>query len=757
MLILSKTEEEYLKKLAAGDYSAEISPSLSNKKNGFGRTAKLLKRIHDNLTEHRTDLEKIANGELDITAFGRTQADEFYQQSRKIADNLSKLRRNAQTLSSQIDAGDTEFSVDAGDLSGCYREMMQAMLKQVTTCVAPLKEVNNALEGLIINDFSRVVTGAYRGRFQLLTDNMNEVCARLTALADSITKISVGDTSDLEKYKAIVRRSEMDRMIPAMLTMTQTVENIVSEVGTLSENAAEGKIIESRCDESLFQGRYKDVIRGFNETLETISVPLRDMGEVLNAIAANDYTRDMSDSYKGNFDRISQLMATVSTRLRYLQKVAVMVSQGDISELDTLVKIGKRSENDKLVPAFRRMMEVIRGLIGTTKEIADAAAGGNFAYRCDLASFSGEFKQIVENFDKMFVQIAGYIDEVSGVMTDMSSGDLKAKVVTEYHGQLGDLAAAVNLTSERLGAVVLEISTVITEISKGNLTHGKVRAYRGSFSAISQATNTILDSLNDVMNKIYVASEQVASGSTQVSDGSQNLSQGAAEQASSVEELTTSLSQISAQTKTNAENAGQASGFSVDVRNNAQTGKTRMDEMLHSMQEIREASGNISKIIKTIDDIAFQTNILSLNAAVEAARAGQYGKGFAVVAEEVRNLAIRSADASRETTVLIEGTVEKVNHGTSIADETAHALNGIVDGVDKVASFVSRIAAASNEQATAISQINQGILQVSQVVQTNSATAEESAAASEELSSQADTLKAEISHFMLREDLRAAI
>jgi methyl-accepting chemotaxis protein len=260
----------------------------------------------------------------------------------------------------------------------------------------------------------------------------------------------------------------------------------------------------------------------------------------------------------------------------------------------------------------------------------------------------------------------------------------------------------------------------------------------------------LANQMNDIMTDISSASEQVAGGARHISDSSMALSQGATEQASSIEELTASIEQISTQTKLNTQNANQANELADTAKSDAIQGNDQMKDMLKAMDEINESSANISKIIKVIDDIAFQTNILALNAAVEAARAGQHGKGFAVVAEEVRNLAARSANAAKETTEMIEGSIRKAEGGTTIAKNTAEALNKIVNEIEKVAKLVNDISVASNEQYSAISQISQGIMQVSQVVQSNSATSEESAAASEELSSQAELLNELVVKFKLK-------
>jgi methyl-accepting chemotaxis protein len=254
----------------------------------------------------------------------------------------------------------------------------------------------------------------------------------------------------------------------------------------------------------------------------------------------------------------------------------------------------------------------------------------------------------------------------------------------------------------------------------------------------------IVRPLSRIIHALSLASEQTSSASSQVSSSAQSLAQGASEQAASLEETSSALEEMSSMTKRNADTAQQAASLSAEAQQEAQSGNQTMQQMSQAIEQIEARASETAKIIKTIDEIAFQTNLLALNAAVEAARAGEAGKGFAVVAEEVRNLAMRSAEAAKNTGGLIEASVESSRQGVRIAGQVADVLNRITTNATRVNALINEIAVACNEQAQGVGQVAQAVSQVDKVTQTNAATAEESAASSEELAAQAAELSTSV-------------
>ncbi len=342
--------------------------------------------------------------------------------------------------------------------------------------------------------------------------------------------------------------------------------------------------------------------------------------------------------------------------------------------------------------------------------------------------------------------------ELTNVAKTMERGELNFTENKNMHSndEIGILSHSFESTRVRLKEYIGEISSILKAMSEGDLTVSTAQEYIGDFVSIKESLNFIIENLNKTMTQIVQSSEQVSSGSEQMAIAANALSQGAVEQASAIEDLEGTIAGISKHVEETAQNAEIASKEANEIGVQIGESNEKMKEMIKAIEEINHSSNEIGKIIKTIEDIAFQTNILALNASVEAARAGVAGKGFAVVADEVRNLAAKSADASKSTTLLIEHSVSAVKNGTTIVNQTAEQLSSVVSGANKIINTIGTIANNSREEADSVSQVKEQINQISSVVQTNSATAEQSAATSQQLNEQSRILKQLVRVFHLK-------
>lgn len=339
--------------------------------------------------------------------------------------------------------------------------------------------------------------------------------------------------------------------------------------------------------------------------------------------------------------------------------------------------------------------------------------------------------------------IVGPISELTRSVKAMARGDFSYHPDIRSRDEIGIMAQAF----VKMAEVQRERIQAARGLAQGSL---DVRIpLLSDQDELGKALQETTETLNQILGQVRATAGDLANSASQFSDSSHSLSQGANQQAAALEEISSTMHQISAQTRTNAQNAGQTETLTDQAKQSASQANQEMDALTRAMDEINSASHAIEKVIRIIDEIAFQTNILALNAAVEAARVGKQGKGFAIVAQEVRNLADRSAKAASETAELIQTSVEKAENGSEIASRTAQSLFEIVDQLSRAADRVTDIAKASDEQVHAINQINQGLGQIDQVTQQNTANAEENAAASQELSGQAQALKAILSQFVL--------
>jgi methyl-accepting chemotaxis protein len=349
---------------------------------------------------------------------------------------------------------------------------------------------------------------------------------------------------------------------------------------------------------------------------------------------------------------------------------------------------------------IRKEMEITDGI----RTLASAAVAGDLSARADVSSFEGNYRTIVQGVNDTLDAILRPIQEAQAVLERVAGRDMTARVVGSYEGD-----------------------------------HRKIK----------DALNLAVENLDQGLGQVAVSADQVASAAEQISSGSQSLAQGTSEQASTLEEVASSLMELSSMAGQSASNAREAKGLSDGARAGTDEGVAAMHRLSEAMERIKASSDETAKIVKTIDEIAFQTNLLALNAAVEAARAGDAGKGFAVVAEEVRNLAMRSAEAAKNTAQLIEESVSNSEGGVALNSEVMAALKEIQQQVSQVSEVMDEIAAGAEHQSQGVEQINTAVEQMNQVTQQTAANAEESSSASEELTAQAEELRQMVEEYRI--------
>lgn len=432
--------------------------------------------------------------------------------------------------------------------------------------------------------------------------------------------------------------------------------------------------------------------------------------------------------------------------------------------------LAKKSEKqlfvvaDKIFPATQSISKAVSAYDKQLKLYNDAVMMGEGSLIEEAAAETGIISKALDNITTQYEALgidSGRLSALSKTYQDytkgasetygkLANGELamdnasvpgKLAVLSKQSQTISDeLAFYEQSLSEKLNSELTSNCDVSRNQRYLNISIFLIIMVAGTGTAAVMISRSITSPINKIIAGLTEGAAQVSSSSHQVSSASQSLAEGATEQAAGLEETSSSLEEMSTMTKQNADNAMQANMLADQARGSAQKGAEAMSRMSAAINDIQKSSDETAKIIKVIDEIAFQTNLLALNAAVEAARAGEAGKGFAVVAEEVRNLAIRSAEAAKNTSALIETSVKSSRNGVEISDEVGKILGEIVTNISKTSDLVSEISAASQEQAQGIDQVNTAVSQMDKVTQQNAANAEESASASEEMNAQAKAM-----------------
>ena len=524
----------------------------------------------------------------------------------------------------------------------------------------------------------------------------------LVSLASLVSSGQLNVNIDRSK----VTRDELGELTGDMYLMIETIRKIVDDIAKFSYEANTNGDIEYRIDASNYKGSYAEMITGLNDFTD-------------------GFVKDMV------------------TFIGVLEKVG----EGDF-DISLAPLPGKKVVLNNAANTLKDNLNVV--MAGINDMVKAAAVNGNMQFQLDASKYSGGWRRLTEGLNKIALAVNEPIVEIKNSIAIMNQGKFDIpQVKGNYAGDFLAIKSAFNEFSSIYPKYMFEITQNLNALAEGDLTGSINMTFEGDFDQIKSAFNSFVHTLNQTMSEIQGASDQVLQGASLIATSATDLSNGTQEQASAVEELNATIDMINERTQQNAENAATANELSNKSAGNAEDGNAAMKRMVDAMTQIKASSTDISKIVKTIQDIAFQTNLLALNASVEAARAGEHGKGFSVVADEVRTLAGRSQKAAEETTVLIEGSINRVETGSSIAKTTEESLNAIVASADEVLNIIKSISVSSKEQAEEILNVSGGLAQISTVVQNNSAVSEETAAASEQLNSQAELLRQLVSFFKL--------
>ena len=334
-------------------------------------------------------------------------------------------------------------------------------------------------------------------------------------------------------------------------------------------------------------------------------------------------------------------------------------------------------------------------------------------------------------------------------LKELQNGNLDANLSYQSMDEFGELSNDIREFMSRLEEIIKDENEILAKMGAGNfnVTSKIEEKYQGDFKLILDSMSEIKNQLGSTLSNIQEASVQVNAASEQMALSAQTLAEGSSEQSDSVAGILSMVHDMEEKAASGAEHAEDANDYASDVKHQAIRGNEQMDRMIAEMQIISDTSKEIETIIDSIEEIATQTNLVSLNASIEAARAGETGRGFAIVAEEIGKLATQSADAAANTRDLIQKSISQIERGNEIAKETAEAFAAVNEGIVKVAEMNSLVKEDCEQQAAAVSEINHSVEVISGVIESNSAAAQETSATSQELAAHATTLRSMLGRF----------
>lgn len=491
----------------------------------------------------------------------------------------------------------------------------------------------------------------------------------------------------------------------------------------------------------------KDFYKVMN-IFKTLSLDLEKFMYNTNDLGNLDYKMDTSTysgSYKEIVEGINDFADSFANDISYMLSIIDHINNGDFN-VSVKQMAGKKII---LTQKLEELLENLNGINTTIINLAKQTAQGNLTVYINEDEYFGGWKDSIQALNRLTNSINIPFEELQQVLSKMSNG-IFTHMTGTYQGEFEKAKKATNITIDNISKYINEILFILSKMTQKDLTYTPKEEYVGNFIHIKTSFNNILDTFNNIIMDISYVSDHLNSVAHSMSDGSTSLSANTEEQSAILQDINHKVIKINNDYHDSLEKIKEVNELCCISKERADLGNNDMQSLLSSMKGIKEYSNKITQVIQTIEGIAFQTNLLAINASVEAARAGDMGKGFGVVAEEVRSLANRSSEAAKETSELIAETIRRVEEGTSLSEQTAISLNNIVGDITGIANIIKNVYEISKRQVNSFEGITDDIDQISNTVSKDAFTAQDNAASAEEMANQAEVLRGHVDGFIIK-------